>query len=166
MRPLYPFCLVERGVKRVEVFGIESIGRDAQTLAKALVMHNLALAQELDGVAHIGIIRKAQDVVIRYAGLLLGGEVFVDVCQRVARYGDARCTERRAGGRYRVNARRVVDEIRIKALLLNLLLRQIPRQLVHDCSHHLEMSEFFGAYIRDRNAPVSLFGGQVVKFRT
>ena len=47
-------------------------------------MHNLALAQELDGVAHIGIIRKAQDVVIRYAGLLLGGEVFVDVCQRVA----------------------------------------------------------------------------------
>ena len=48
-------------------------------------MHNLALAQELDGVAHIGIIRKAQNVVIRYAGLLLGGEVFVDVCQRVAR---------------------------------------------------------------------------------
>lgn len=42
-------------------------------------MHNLALAQELDGVAHIRIIRKAQDVVIRYAGLLLGGEVFVDV---------------------------------------------------------------------------------------
>ena len=37
-------------------------------------MHNLALAQELDGVAHIGIIRKAQDVVIRYAGLLLWGD--------------------------------------------------------------------------------------------
>lgn len=154
------FCLVERGVKRVEVFGIESIGRDAQTLAEALVMHNLALAQELDGVAHIGIIRKAQDVVIRYAGLLLGGEVFVDVCQRVARYGDTRRTERRAGGRCRVNARRVVDEIRIKALLLNLLLRQIPRQLVHDCPHHLEMSEFFGAYIRDRNAPVYQMRGQ------
>lgn len=118
------------------------------------------------GVAHIGIIRKAQDVVIRYAGLLLGGEVFVDVCQRVARYGDASCTERRAGGRYRVNARRVVDEICVKALLLNLLLRQIPRQLVHDCPHHLEMSEFFGAYIRDRNAPVSLFGGQAVEFWT
>ena len=49
------------------------IGRDAQTFAEALVMHNLALAQELDGVAHIGIIRKAQDIVIRYAGLLLGG---------------------------------------------------------------------------------------------
>ena len=30
-------------------------------------MHNLALAQELDGVAHIGIIRKAQYVVLRYA---------------------------------------------------------------------------------------------------
>ena len=96
----------------------------------------------------------------------IGGEVFVDVCQRVARYGDARRTERRAGGRYRVNARRVVDEIRIKALLLNFLLRQIPRQLVHDCPHHLEMSEFFGAYIRDRNASVSLFGGQAVEFGT
>ena len=161
-----PFCLVERGVKRVEVFGIESVSRDAQTLAEALVMHNLALAQELDGVAHIGIIRKAQNVVIRYAGLLLGGEIFVDVCQRVARYGDARRTERRAGGRCRVNARRVVDEIHIKALLLNLLLRQIPRQLVHDCPHHLEMSKFFGAYIRDRNAPVSLLGGQAVEFWT
>ena len=33
-------------------------------------MHNLALAQELDGVAHIGIIRKAQDVVIRDPRLL------------------------------------------------------------------------------------------------
>lgn len=96
----------------------------------------------------------------------IGGEVFVDVCQRVARYGDARRTERRTGGRYWVNARRVVDEIRIKALLLNFLLRQIPRQLVHDCPHHLEMSEFFGAYIRDRNALVSLFGGQAVEFWT
>jgi len=70
-----PFCLVERGVKRVEVFGIKPIGRDAQTLAKALVMHNLALTQELDGVAHIGVIRKAQDVVIRYAGLLFWGDL-------------------------------------------------------------------------------------------
>lgn len=96
----------------------------------------------------------------------IGGEVFVDVCQRVARYGNARRTERRAGGRCRVNARRVVDEIRIKALLLNLLLRQIPRQLVHDCPHHLEMSEFFGAYIRDRNAPVSSSRGQAVEFWT
>lgn len=96
----------------------------------------------------------------------IGGEVFVNVCQRVARYGDARRIERRAGGRNRVNACRVVDEIRVKTLLLDLLLRQIPRQLVHDRPHHLEMSEFFGTYIRDRNAPVSLFGGQAVAFWT
>ena len=38
-------------------------------------MHNLALTQELDGVAHIGVIRKAQDVVIRYAGLLFWGDL-------------------------------------------------------------------------------------------
>ena len=119
--------LIKCGIYSVEVFRVQLLDRLSESLAESLVVNDFALAQELDGVAHIGIIRKAQDVVIRYAGLLLGGEVFVDVCQRVARYGDARCTERRAGGRYRVNARRVIDEIRIKALLLNLLLRQIPR---------------------------------------
>ena len=63
--------LVERGIKSVEVLLVELILRDAQAFAKALVMDNLAFAEELDGLADIGIVDQPQDVIIGRACLLL-----------------------------------------------------------------------------------------------
>ena len=69
-------------------------------------------------------------------------KVFVQIGERVA--GDGKCVrvERCAGCRSRVDARSVVHKIRVEALLLNLLRRQIPRELIHDRADHLEMRQF------------------------
>ena len=63
--------LIERGVKRVEILGIKLLGDHAKPFAEALIVDDLALAQECDGIAHIGIIHQAENVVIGCAGLLL-----------------------------------------------------------------------------------------------
>ena len=70
-------------------------------------------------------------------------KIFVQIGERVA--GDGKCVrvERCAGCRSRVDARGVVHKIRVEALLLNLLRRQIPRELIHDRADHLEVRQFF-----------------------
>ena len=45
--------------------------RNAEGIAKALVMHDLALTEIFDGIAHVGIIRQTQNIVIGHARLLL-----------------------------------------------------------------------------------------------
>ena len=45
--------------------------RDADGIAEALIMDDLALAQVLDGIAHVGIVNKTEDVVVGDARLLL-----------------------------------------------------------------------------------------------
>ena len=45
--------------------------RDAERVAEALIVHNLALAQEFDRVADVGIVDKTQDVVVGRTRLLL-----------------------------------------------------------------------------------------------
>ena len=76
---LSPFCadasvgflLVVRGVKGVEILAVQVVLRDAQGIAEALIMHKLALAQILDGIAHVGIVHHTKDIVIGHARLLL-----------------------------------------------------------------------------------------------
>lgn len=62
--------LVEAGVEGVEVLLVELILCDAEALAEALVVDDLALAQELDGLADIGIVDQPQDIVVGRARLL------------------------------------------------------------------------------------------------
>ena len=73
-------------------------------------MDDLTLAQEADHVVHIRIVAQAQDVVIRYARLLLGGHILDQICHRVA--GDRHCRggPRRAGRGLRIDARGMVDK--------------------------------------------------------
>ena len=73
-----PFCyavtplpLVERGIISVKVLVIEVILNDAQRIAEALEVVDLSLAEELDGVADVGIVDEAEDVIVGDARLLL-----------------------------------------------------------------------------------------------
>ena len=63
--------LVKGGVAGVEVLGIEVVLGDAEGVTKPLVMHDLPLPQKLDGLADVGIVAEAEDVVVGHAGLLL-----------------------------------------------------------------------------------------------
>ena len=62
---------IKGGIEGVEVFGIEGVLGHAQGIRKALVVYDLPLTQELDGILNVGIIDKAQDVVVGDAGFLL-----------------------------------------------------------------------------------------------
>ena len=62
---------VKRRVEGIEVLFVEFILCDAQAFAEALVVDDLALAEELDGLANVGVVDQAQDVVVGRACLLL-----------------------------------------------------------------------------------------------
>ena len=113
--------------------------------AEALEVHDFARTQELDDIADVGIVRKAENVVVGHARLLLCCEVLCQVCDGVAcdLHGAGRpgCT----GGKLREDADRVVDKIGRKARLADLLLREITRKLVDDGTNHLEMPQLLCA---------------------
>ncbi len=143
-----PAVFVEGGVKRIEVPVVQIVGDDPQALAEALVVHDLPRAQEADGVAHIRFVRaEAQDVVVGHAGLLLRGEVLMDIRQGVPRGVDRHGRERVPGGADGVDPGGMVHEIGVVAGFLDLLGRQVARKLIDDGADHLKMRQFFGADI-------------------
>lgn len=138
---------VESGINCVYVFLVKLLRGYAEGFTEALVVDDLALAQEADDVADVGVVAEAEDVVIGNAGLLLGGHVLGQVCYDVALDADAGSAPGRAGGGSGVDAGGVVNEIGVVTSLFYLLGRHAPRQLVDDGSNHLKMSQFLGAYI-------------------
>ena len=56
--------------------------------SKALEVDDLALAEEFYNVVDVGVVREAEDIIIGYARLLLGGEVLYEVAIRIALWGD------------------------------------------------------------------------------
>ena len=68
---LFVAALVKRGVDRVEVFAIKLFLSDAESVSKALIVHDLTLAQVAQRITHVGVIAKANEVVVGRARLLL-----------------------------------------------------------------------------------------------
>ena len=62
---------VEGRVVGVEIARIHVLLSDAQGITKALIVHKLTLAQIAQGVAHVGVVAKANQVVVGDASLLL-----------------------------------------------------------------------------------------------
>ena len=62
---------VKGRIESVKILGVKVILRDAQSLAESLVMHDLSLAKELDGIANVGVIYETQNVVVGHPRLLL-----------------------------------------------------------------------------------------------
>ena len=102
-------------------------------------MAKLAFAQEFDRVAHVGIVREAENVIVGQTRFLLCREVFRQVCYRVAGRCESCRRKRRAACRNRINARGVVDEIICKRTVFYLAFFQPSRQLMNYCSDHFKM---------------------------
>ncbi len=62
---------IERRIDGVKILAVQVLLRDADSIGEALIVHNLALAQEFDGIAHVGIVTQSQNVVVGHACLLL-----------------------------------------------------------------------------------------------
>lgn len=72
---IFKALFIKLGVKGVEVLFIKLVGEDSEVLAEALIVHNLTLSEKAYNVLDVGVIRKAQDVVISRARLLFWGTV-------------------------------------------------------------------------------------------
>ena len=108
-------------------------------------MHDLTGPQELDDVVYVRVVAEPQDVVVGDAGLLLGGQILRQVGDQVTLDGHGSGVPRKAGGRRGVDARGVIHEIGVEAALLDVLLAEIPGQLMHNGADYLQMSQFLSA---------------------
>ena len=140
-------ALIEGGVAGVEVLGIEVILGDAEGIGKALIMHDLALAQEFDDVVDVGIVREAKDIVVGGSRLLLGGEVLVEIGQNIALYADVFHIKGHSRGGNGVEPCGMVNEVGRKRTVFYLLNGEIACQLIKDRGYHLEVRELLCAHI-------------------
>ena len=63
--------LIKRRIASVEILGVEVILSYADAVGEALIVHDLALAEEFYRIANVGVVGEAQNVVIGRARLLL-----------------------------------------------------------------------------------------------
>ena len=62
---------IERRVARIEIFTVKIILRYADSVGEALIVNDFTRAQEFDYVVYVGIVGKAQNIVVRRARFLL-----------------------------------------------------------------------------------------------
>ena len=151
--PLF-LLLVKARVDIIHILLIQPILSKPQPLAETLEVHDLARTQELDDVVDVGIVGKAQDVIVGHARLLLGGEVLGEVGDGIARDLHRRRRPRIAGGKLREHAGRVVNEIGVEAGLFDLIYREVSRELVDDGADHLKMPQLLCAQRSIGNVPM------------
>ena len=139
---LFETAGVKARVKGVEILAVEPVGQQPQVLAEPLIMHDLARSEEADRVDHVGVVAETQDIVIRRPRLLFGGKTLVKVGDRVALGSNRERVERHSRRRYGIDARRVIDKVGVKAGFLDILLAEIPRELIYDRADHFEVVQF------------------------
>ena len=128
-------------------------------IAEALEVIDLALAEVFDGVADVGIVDEAQDIVVGDACLLFGGEVLVQVCEGGSLDGEIRGGEGDACGGDGVDACGMVDEIGVESRLFDLLGREVFGQLVEDGGDHFHVCELLGADVGEDTDDIAVRHG-------
>ena len=135
---------IKCGIIEIDIFLIHFFLTLTQAFAEALEMDDLPLTQEANDVVYVGIVGKAKDVVIGFAGFLFSGQIFGQIGDHVTGRLDGSSRPREAGGGRRIDACRVIHEIaRKQGIGTNLLIGQIAGQLVHNSGYHFKVSQFF-----------------------
>ena len=140
---------IKRRVVCVVVFAVKAFAGLVQGFCEALVVHQLTLAQETDDILDVGVVGKTQDIVVGGARLLLGCQIFIEVgdgialdCQVLGIKGHTCCADG-------VDTRGMIHEIRSEGAFVDLLFREIARQLVHDGRDHFHVCKLFRADVRE-----------------
>lgn len=138
--------LIKRGVECVEILAVEFILNDSHGVAEALEMHDLAFAEEAQGIGDVGVVGEAYEVVVGHARLLLRRLRLGKIGKNVALDAYVFHIEGHTRCRYRVKSRRVVNVVGLEHRALDILDRNIPRKLVNDRRDHFKVGKFFRAY--------------------
>ena len=144
---------IERGIHKVYVFLVQLLPKQLHGLTEALEMDDFPFPQELDDIIYIRIIGQPQDVVIGHAGFLLRAQIFCQICHRVPFDLHHSRIVYRPGCRGGIDTCGVIHKIGSKGRILDLGILQIPCQLMHDGSHHLQMAQFFCTDMGNKMTP-------------
>ena len=134
---------------------------DADAVAEALIVHDLALAEIFYGISYVGIVAEAEDVVVGDSCLLLGGQILMEVGDDVPLDSHVLHVEGYPRGGDGIDPRGVIHEVGGEGGILDLLLRKVAGELVEDGGDHLQMGQLFGALRSIGNVPlcgISTFG--------
>ena len=124
--------------------------------AEPLEVYDLPFAQKPDSVTDVWVIAQAQDIVVGYASFLLRRQVLGKISDHIPSHLHGGGAPGRAGGGGGVDAGGVVHKIGVKACCADLLVSQVPGQLMDDSADHLQMPQLLRAYK----------GGEMYQFRT
>ena len=145
---------IKSRVGRIEILLIHFLDSAAKSLAEALIMDDFPLPQELYNVVDVRIVAEPQNVVIGRARLLLRCHVLGEVGYHVALDRHGRRIPRKSRSRRRINARRMVNEVCVKACLFYLLHVHRARELMDYRAYHLKMTKLFSAQRSIGNVPM------------
>ena len=148
------YLFIKRRIGRIEIFLIHLLNSAAKPLTEALIMDDLPLPQELYDVVYVWIVAEPQDVVIGRARLLLCRHVLGKVGDHVALHGHGCGVPREARSGSRIDARRVINEIRIKPGLSDLVDAHRARELMDYRADHLKMPQLLRAQRSIGNVPM------------
>ena len=111
-------------------------------------MDDLPLPQEADYVVYIRVVGQPENVIVGEPCLLLGGQVLGQIGDDIAGGLDRAGAPGEAGGGGRVDAGGVVHEVWGKGRVgPDLLVAEVPGQLVDDGRHHLHMAQLLCANV-------------------
>ena len=115
--------------------------------AKPLEVDDLPLPQEADYVVYIRVVGQPENVIVGEPCLLLGGQVLGQIGDDIAGGLDRAGAPGEAGGGGGVDPGGVVHEVGGESGIgLNLLIGEVPGQLVDNSRHHLHMAQLLSAY--------------------
>ena len=110
-------------------------------------MYDFTLTQEFDWIAYIGVIRKAQDIVIRFAGFLFCCKILEKIRNRIALGLKFTGIQRNSSCCLRPDTCCMINIIGSKSGIFNFLRGQISCQLMNNRSDNFKMSQFLCSYI-------------------
>src|SRR5699024_8478996 len=127
----------------VDVLLAQLIFGQTQTFSKSLEVDDLPGSEEFDDVVDVRVVAQPQNIVVGNAGLLLCRQVLGKVGDQIALYRHAGGVPGRPGGGGGIDTGSMVHEVGIKPGGADLLLGQVPGQLMHNGADHLQVPKFF-----------------------
>ena len=113
-------------------------------------MHDLSGPQKFDGVIYIRVIGQPQDVVVGDTSFLFRCKIFRQICDNIAFDADTGSVPGSTGGGSGIDACGMVHKVAVKARRADLIIGEVPGQLVDDGTNHLKMSQFLGTDVRQQ----------------
>ena len=81
---LFPAGFIKGRIECIEVLFVQLISSETETFTESLIMHDFPFTKELYYITHIGVVNKAEDVIIGCSRLLLCRHILVEVGDDVA----------------------------------------------------------------------------------